>query len=150
MSASVATTSPKHLLSISTCAHPPTPPLDCERPSQSWSHNARLPSNLLYIPTMTSLQTWQTFLSRSLATRLEPSDFESYVQLLSTKHPLPASRISDLFLRPIEYNNISLDPRIVRYVQVLLGLELITVPSVLRSLWKVSSFRGQSEHQNGH
>jgi mediator of RNA polymerase II transcription subunit 5 len=38
----------------------------------------------------------------------------------------------------------------VRYVQVLLGLELITVPSVLRSLWKVSSFRGQSEHQNGH
>ncbi len=30
------------------------------------------------------------------------------------------------------------------YVQVLLGLELVTVPSVLRALWKVSSFRGQS------
>jgi mediator of RNA polymerase II transcription subunit 5 len=98
---------------------------------------------------MTSLQTWQTFLSRSLATRLEPSEFESYVQLLSTKHPLSASRISDLFLHPTEYNNISLDPRIVRYVQVLLGLELVTLPSVLRSLWKVSSFRGQSEHQDG-
>jgi mediator of RNA polymerase II transcription subunit 5 len=98
---------------------------------------------------MTSLQTWQTFLSRSLATRLEPSDFESYVQLLIAKHPLPASRISDLFLRPTEYNTISLDPRIVRYVQVLLGLELVTVPSVLRALCKVSSFRAPSGHQNG-
>jgi mediator of RNA polymerase II transcription subunit 5 len=98
---------------------------------------------------MTSLQTWQTFFARSLATRLEPSDFESYVQILSTKHPLSASRISDLFLRPTEYNSVSLDPRVVRYVQVLLGLELVTVPSVLRALWKVSSFRDQDGLQNG-
>jgi mediator of RNA polymerase II transcription subunit 5 len=92
---------------------------------------------------MTSLQTWQHFLARSLATRLEPSDFESYVQLLSTKHPLPASRISDLFLQPTEYNDASLDPRVVRYVQVLVHLGLVTVPSVLRAMWKCSSFRDQ-------
>jgi mediator of RNA polymerase II transcription subunit 5 len=92
---------------------------------------------------MTSLQTWQHFLARSLATRLEPSDFESYVQLLCTKHPLPASRISDLFLQPTEYNDASLDPRVVRYVQVLVHLGLVTVPSVLRAMWKCSSFRDQ-------
>jgi mediator of RNA polymerase II transcription subunit 5 len=92
---------------------------------------------------MTSLQTWQHFLARSLATRLEPSDFESYVQLLSTKHPLPASRISDIFLQPTEYNDSSLDPRVVRYVQVLVHLGLVTVPSVLRAMWKCSSFRDQ-------
>jgi mediator of RNA polymerase II transcription subunit 5 len=98
---------------------------------------------------MTSLQAWQTFCSRSLAARLEPSDFESYVQILATKHPLPPSRISDIFLRPTEFNGVSLDPRVVRYVQVLLGLKLITVPSVLRALWKVSSFRDQDGHQDG-
>jgi mediator of RNA polymerase II transcription subunit 5 len=92
---------------------------------------------------MTSLQTWQHFLARSLATRPEPSDFESYVQLLSAKHPLPASRISDLFLQPTEYNDASLDPRVVRYVQVLVHLGLVTVPSVLRAMWKCSSFRDQ-------
>jgi mediator of RNA polymerase II transcription subunit 5 len=97
---------------------------------------------------MTSLQAWQTFFARSLVTRLEPLDFESYVKILSSKHPLSASRISDLFLRPTEYNAVSLDPRVVRYVQVLLGLKLVTVPSVLRALWKVSSFRDQDGHQN--
>jgi len=98
---------------------------------------------------MSSQQTWQTFFSHSLATRLETADFESYVEILSTKHPLPASRISDLFLRPTEYNAVSLDPRVVRYVQVLLGLELVTVPSVLKALWKVSSFRDQAGHDDG-
>jgi mediator of RNA polymerase II transcription subunit 5 len=98
---------------------------------------------------MTALQAWQSFFSRSLATRLDPSDFESYVQILSTKQPLSASRTSDLFLRPTETNAISLDPRVVRYVQVLLELKLVSVPSVLRALWKVSSFRDQNGHQDG-
>jgi mediator of RNA polymerase II transcription subunit 5 len=98
---------------------------------------------------MTALQAWQSFFSRSLATRLEPSDFESYVQILSTKHPLSPSRTSDLFLRPTETNAISLDPRVVRYVQVLLELKLVSVPSVLRALWKVSSFRDENGHQDG-
>jgi mediator of RNA polymerase II transcription subunit 5 len=89
---------------------------------------------------MSSTQTWQTFLAHSLATRLEPETFSSYVQILSTKHPLPPSRVSDLFLRPTDNNNASLDPRIPRYVQVLLGLELITVPSILRALWRYSSY----------
>jgi mediator of RNA polymerase II transcription subunit 5 len=90
---------------------------------------------------MSSLQTWQKFLAHSLATRLEPEAFESYIQILSAKHPLPPSRISDLFLRPTEDNTVCLDPRIPRYLQVLLAHQLVTLPGVLNSLWKVSSYR---------
>ncbi len=102
---------------------------------------------------MSSLQIWQTFLDHSLATRLDAETFESYAKILSAKHPLPASRISDLFLRPSEYNIVSLDPRVPRFVQVLLGLELVTVPSVLRALLRWSSYgglEGAKEGENGH
>jgi mediator of RNA polymerase II transcription subunit 5 len=102
---------------------------------------------------MSALQTWQTFLDHSLATRLDAGTFESYVKILSTQYPLPTSRISDLFLRPTEHNDVSLDPRIPRFVQVLLGQELVTAPSVLRALLRWSSYgasEGAKEGDNGH
>ena len=98
---------------------------------------------------MTSLQTWHTFFSRSLATRLDVSEFSDYVQLLAAKHPLPGSRISDLFLRPTENNAFCLDMRVTEYVQVLLRLELVNVSSVLRSLWRVSTCRLRELPLNG-
>lgn len=88
-----------------------------------------------------SLIAWRTFLDRCIDTRLDPDDFTTYVELLKTQEPLPAPRIVDLFLSPREENDVALDPRIVRYLQVLLSLELVSVPAVLRGLWKVSSFR---------
>ncbi|KAL3427925.1 mediator complex subunit Med5 [Phlyctema vagabunda] len=84
---------------------------------------------------------WSQFLSHSLATRLEADTFSSYVQILSTKHPLSGSHICEIFLRPAPENEISLDPRIPRYLQVLLGLDLVDTPGILRALGKYSSFR---------
>ncbi|TVY38043.1 Mediator of RNA polymerase II transcription subunit [Lachnellula subtilissima] len=91
---------------------------------------------------------WQTFLDHSLATRLDPETFECYVQILSSKQPLPPSPISDIFLRPTETNTSSLDPRIPRYVQILLSLELVTVPSLLRALLRYSSSKVLQEQDN--
>lgn len=91
---------------------------------------------------------WQTFLDHSLATRLDPETFESYVQILSSKQPLPPSPISDIFLRPTETNTSSLDPCIPRYVQILLALELVTVPSLLRALLRYSSSKVVQEQDN--
>lgn len=92
---------------------------------------------------------WQTFLSHSLAERLDPETFESYVQILSSKQPLSASHISDIFLRPTEFNTVSLDPRVPRYVQILLSLELVSVPSVLRALLRYSSSHIEHGHAEG-
>ena len=94
---------------------------------------------------MSAAQSWTRFLSHSLATRLDTETFESYVQLLITKHPLSPAHISDIFLRPTETNDASLDPRIPRYVQSMLHLELITVPSILRLLHRYSTFGIQAE-----
>lgn len=94
---------------------------------------------------MSVAQSWTKFLSHSLATRLDTETFESYVQLLTTKYPLSPAHISDIFLRPTETNNASLDPRIPRYVQAMLGLELVTAPSVLRALHRYSTFGIQAE-----
>jgi mediator of RNA polymerase II transcription subunit 5 len=94
---------------------------------------------------MSAAQPWSKFLSHSLATRLDTETFESYVQLLAAKHPLSPSQISDLFLRPSETNDVSLDPRIPRYIQAMLALDLVTVTSVLRALHRYSSFGIQAE-----
>ena len=73
---------------------------------------------------------------------MEPEAFSSYLDIISLSSPLPPSHISELFLRPTDYNVAILDPRIQRYIQVLLGAELVTVPSVLRALLKYSSYGG--------
>ena len=94
---------------------------------------------------MSAVQSWSKFLSHTLAARLDTENFESYVQLLATKYPLSPAHISNLFLRPTETNDASLDPRIARYVQAMLSLGLVTVPSVLRSLHRYSTFGIQAE-----
>ena len=90
-------------------------------------------------------QSWSKFLSHSLATRLDPETFESYVQLLSTKYPATPGLVADLFLRPTDTNNASPDPRISRYLKVLLGLNLTDIKYVLRAARKYSTFGIVSE-----
>jgi mediator of RNA polymerase II transcription subunit 5 len=91
---------------------------------------------------------WTLFLSHSLATRLDASTFKSYTELLSTKHPLLPLQITELFLAPTENNHARLDPRIPRYLQVLLELGLVNVPSILTSLRKYSTFGTQTEENS--
>lgn len=84
---------------------------------------------------------WQEFLDRCIESRLDPEAFTTYVELLKNQAPLHPARIADIFLAPREQNTVAPDPRVARYIQVLLGLELVDVPSLLRALWKGSSFR---------
>ncbi|RDW73519.1 Med5-domain-containing protein [Coleophoma cylindrospora] len=94
---------------------------------------------------------WTQFLSHSLATRLEPETFSSYVQILSCKHPLSKAHAAEIFLRPTSDNDVNLDPRIPRYLQVLLGLQLVDTPGILKALAKYSSFGREGEKDNvGH
>ena len=92
---------------------------------------------------------WAKFLSHSLAARLSPSTFESYIPLIATKNPLTSPRICDIFLRPNKYNDVSLDPRIPRYLQILLSEGLVDCAGILKALLKYSSFQSfRMDHTN--
>lgn len=84
---------------------------------------------------------WNKFLAHSLGKRLDADKFEKYAQLLSHKHPLSFRNVADVLLRPNKHNDESLDPQIPQYVQKLLLVDLLDIPSVLRALFKYSSFR---------
>lgn len=86
------------------------------------------------------MEYWAKFLEQSLGQRLEPNRFEKYAQLLSNKHPLSARQIADVLFRPTKHNWETFDPKIPQYVQRLLHIELLDVPSVLRALLKYSNF----------
>ncbi|KAJ0388195.1 hypothetical protein COL922a_000826 [Colletotrichum nupharicola] len=91
-----------------------------------------------------ALKQWNEFIAKSLATRLDPDKFESYVPFLQAKHPLPPSVVADLFLRPQPHNHESLDPRVPRFLQVLSDLNYIDTPSILEALYKYSTSRAHS------
>jgi hypothetical protein len=88
---------------------------------------------------------WAKFLTQSLGQRLEPDRFEKYAQLLSNKHSLSALQIADVLFRPTAHNRETFDPKIPQYVQRLLHIDLLDVPSVLHALLKYSNFRPLSE-----
>ncbi|KAL2068449.1 hypothetical protein VTL71DRAFT_16547 [Oculimacula yallundae] len=88
-----------------------------------------------------SLVAWQTFLTRCIESRLDPDTFTTYIEVLETQAPLPAPRIADLFLAPREGGDFAPDPLVVQYIQILLSSGKVNVSSLLRGLWKVSSFK---------
>lgn len=98
-------------------------------------------------------QAWQTFLAHSLASRLEAEKFESFVVILEGRHRLGSRGICDVFLRPGTGGALgppsSPDPRIPRYLQVLLGLGFVNVGSVLRALLRYSSAGAAHTDQTG-
>lgn len=99
---------------------------------------------------MSTIENWQTFLTHSLATRLPPETFESYVHILNSKYPLSSSRICDIFLSPQAENSYSLDPRATKYIQILQSRQLVNVPSVLKALLNYSSFsKHNGDNDNG-
>ncbi|OLN95416.1 Mediator of RNA polymerase II transcription subunit 5 [Colletotrichum chlorophyti] len=91
-----------------------------------------------------ALEQWSQFIAKSLAHRIDPDKFESYVPFLQAKHPLPPVAVADLFLRPQPHNRASLDPRVPRYLQVLSDLNYIDTPSILKALYKYSTSRAHS------
>ncbi|QUC18912.1 uncharacterized protein UV8b_03153 [Ustilaginoidea virens] len=86
-----------------------------------------------------SLLYWSTFVARCIAQRLDSQRFHDFVPLVHARHPLPAAVVAQLFLHPQPDNDVSLDPRIPPYIQVLSHLGYIDAPSLLRALYKFSS-----------
>jgi len=105
-----------------------------------------------------NLQTWQTFLAHSLVERIDEETFTEYTKILNTRCPLSGVMICDLFLSPqdarggehgaLVYTQ-SPDLRVVRYIQCLLAEGLVTIPGILRALWRVSTFRTLAEDAGG-
>ncbi|ESZ90859.1 hypothetical protein SBOR_8751 [Sclerotinia borealis F-4128] len=95
-----------------------------------------------------AIESWQTLLNNSLASRLDPEPFTDYIRILSSRNPLPSSYICEIFLRPDKYNDTVIDPRVLRYVQILLAEGLVDCAGILRGLLKYSSL--WSYRQDGH
>ncbi|KAI1438531.1 mediator of RNA polymerase II transcription subunit 5 [Xylaria sp. CBS 124048] len=87
----------------------------------------------------TSRSQWVKFLSRSLSSRIDPEEFDSYVGILYNKHPLSPVAIADICLQPQPSNQESLDPRVSRFLQVLIQRKFIDTPSILNALHKYST-----------
>lgn len=96
-----------------------------------------------------SLAFWADFTKRCVCQRLDVRTFESYVRIVHDEHPIPPAAVADLFLRPAEDNDYSLDPRIPPYLQVLSDLDFIDAPAVLNALYRYSSLHNLMDGHNG-
>lgn len=96
-------------------------------------------------PAAMAMEQWLLFLSRCLATRLDPDTFDSYVVLLYAKHPLPPRAVADVFLRPRPGNSDCLDPRIPPYLQILLAHHYVDALSILEAMYRYSTSHTQSQ-----
>ncbi|KAI1814973.1 mediator complex subunit Med5 [Poronia punctata] len=84
---------------------------------------------------------WSKYVGECLYSRLSASEFEESATTLYRRHPLAPGLLADIFLRPQPSNHESLDPRIPRYLQVLINHEFIDTPSILNALYKYSTSR---------
>ncbi|GAB0138290.1 Unknown protein [Epichloe bromicola] len=88
-------------------------------------------------------QYWFKFIAKCISQRLETERFSEFVRLVHSQHRLTPFLVAELFLRPQPDNEVSLDPRIPPYVQVLSQLGYVDAPSILRALYKYSSLHAQ-------
>ncbi|POS88120.1 hypothetical protein EPUL_001219, partial [Erysiphe pulchra] len=84
---------------------------------------------------------WRTFLERCLASRLEIDRFSKYATFLYRRSPILSSQLCSIFLSPILQNNYCIDPKSIRYMICLLGLEYVDIPNILNALWHYSTCR---------
>lgn len=82
-----------------------------------------------------------TFFAHALDRRLPTDKLEQFAKVISTKSPLATPLIAELLLRPSESRNYDLDPQASLYVQALLRIDILDVPSVLRALLRHSTSR---------
>ena len=97
-----------------------------------------------------AMDVWVKFLDQCLTQRLDEDVFASRVSVLTTRNPIPPSAIADILLRPRPTNRECLDPRIPRYMHVLIERKLIDTPSLLNALYKYSTSHNQAEATGQH
>ncbi|KAK8047744.1 Mediator of RNA polymerase II transcription subunit 5 [Apiospora saccharicola] len=92
-----------------------------------------------------AMDVWAKFLDQCLTQRIDEDVFASKVSVLSARNPIPPSAVADILLRPQPANRESLDPRVPRYMHVLIERKLIDTPSLLNALYKYSTSHNQAE-----
>ncbi|KAK8001969.1 Mediator of RNA polymerase II transcription subunit 5 [Apiospora marii] len=97
-----------------------------------------------------AMDVWVKFLDQCLTQRLDENVFASKVAVLSARNPIPSSAVADILLRPKPANRECLDPRIPRYMHVLIEQKLIDTPSLLNALYKYSTSHNQAEATGQH
>ncbi|KAK2601945.1 mediator complex subunit [Conoideocrella luteorostrata] len=88
---------------------------------------------------------WSNFVTKCISKRLAIETFHQYVPLVYLDHRLPPILIAEVLLRPHPDNDVSLDPRIPPYIQVLSKLGYVDAASILRALYKFSSLHALLE-----
>ncbi|KAK8017519.1 mediator of rna polymerase ii transcription subunit 5 [Apiospora rasikravindrae] len=88
---------------------------------------------------------WAKFLDQCLIQRIDEDVFASKVSVMSARSPIPPSAVADILLRPQPANRDCLDPRVPRYMHVLIERKLIDTPSILNALYKYSTSHNQAE-----
>lgn len=98
-----------------------------------------------------AVQYWSDFVAKCLAQRLDTDTFRDFAPLAYEKHPLPPVIVADLFFKPQLGNDVSLDPRMPPYIQVLTQLGYVDAPSILLVLYRYSSLHTRlQQHTAGH
>lgn len=93
-----------------------------------------------------SAAAWSEFMRRCISQRLETDRFQQFVPIVHAKNPLAPIFVADIFLKPQPSNDVSLDPRIPPYLQVLTQLGDVDAPSILQTLYKYSSLHALPLH----
>lgn len=91
-----------------------------------------------------SYTAWETFFNKAIETRLDMDKFADWAPLMKERHGRVVGPLllADLVLRPTRWNTWTLDPRVPYYLQTLLELNMVDVPSVLAALWRYSTAHG--------
>ncbi|KAF2204756.1 Med5-domain-containing protein [Delitschia confertaspora ATCC 74209] len=84
---------------------------------------------------------WSVFLDRSLEQRVRPDLFEAASRKLYGRSPIPGRKLAELLLRPRIASSITVDPRIIIYLESLLALNKVDAADVLVSAFKYSRDR---------
>jgi mediator of RNA polymerase II transcription subunit 5 len=84
------------------------------------------------------VEIWKKFLQRNLLARTPAVKFDDLVKVMSSRYPLPGSRIADVFLEPRREPSPIIDPLVPLYVERLLALDFIDGPDILRALLRNS------------
>lgn len=77
------------------------------------------------------IKEWTVFLDRCLERRIQSEVFSEAVARLHARSPIPGRRLAVLLLRPRAAGLISIDPRIIVYLESLLSLKKVDASDVL-------------------
>lgn len=87
------------------------------------------------------IKEWTTFLDRCLQHRVQAELFDAATAQLHQKSPLPGRKLAALLLKPRTPGAISVDPRVIIYLERLLALKKVDASDVLSAIFYFSKDR---------